>query len=94
MEVNMNMEETVIPDRTIGDSMFTIQVVQLNGVTHNYGADNFQEAVATAERHLSHEYEYASHYRIFKGDFGKGAFLVAEKYGVWKEYEIRDANEL
>jgi hypothetical protein len=90
----MNREDTIMPDRAISDSTFTIQVIQLNGVTHNYGADDFQEAVAIAEHHLCNEDEYASHYRVFKGDFEKGAFLVAEKYGVWQEYEIRNVSEL
>jgi hypothetical protein len=90
----MNMKDTVMPDIVMGDLLFTIQVVQLNGVTHNYCANDYQEAIAIAERHLYHEDEYASHYRIFKGDFERGAFLVAEKYGAWREYEIRDVNEL
>jgi hypothetical protein len=73
---------------------FTIQVVQMNGITHNYSASGFQDAVKIADHHLYDEDAYASHYRIFKGDFAFGAFLVAEKYGVWREYEIRDVDEL
>jgi hypothetical protein len=76
------------------EKTFTIQVVQANGVTHNYYADDYQEAVATGKRHLNDEDAYASHYRVFKGDFKLGAFLVAEEYGVWTKYEIRNINEL
>jgi hypothetical protein len=73
---------------------FTIQVVQANGVTHNYYASEFHEAIAIAEQHLHDEDAYASHYRIFMGDFSTGTFLVAEKYGAWSDYEIRNASEI
>ena len=73
---------------------FTIQVIQANGVTHNYYASDYQSAITIAEGHLHDIDAYASHYRIFQGDFKAGAFLVAEKYGIWREYEIRDTSEL